>query len=425
MLLAINQSTTDALEVYIARGKKIDIPASGSVDLLADFTRREIADSDISFHLNEGNIILNDGDKDLGLLIALRKVWDAPPPDECRDPSGKLRVHQTSRKVGLRIGWSGVSDDPTDVDDVGGGPPNTLAHEVGDPDTQVAYMDCNCILNETWIHEGILVSRNADLDTLTIEAVTRTPDYGVPGIHAMESCAEGLDDATSGGSFTGMVSTRYCIELDATGAPDTFKWSKDYGVTWEATGVEITGAAQTLDDGVSVTFAATTGHTLGDKWGCKAIITNPTVYAVYNGLIIPASMGLGDAVDIITDLTLPTLSGCRKFGGLVYMPDSDLGAAPVAYWDADWNATTKVFDNITPAVDGSGRYNIFGAEVSIGKWFNKLPLIGSDSNTFESSDTEQVGHGIRFKMTINTNTDVADHAWSVACIACMHRERFV
>lgn len=80
----------------------------------------------------------------------------------------------------------------------------------------------------------------------------------------------GLDDATSSGSFTGDESTEYLVEIDATGTPDTFKWSKDGGATWEATGVSITGAAQLLDEGVSVTFAATTGHTLGDQWTIKA-----------------------------------------------------------------------------------------------------------------------------------------------------------
>jgi len=61
---------------------------------------------------------------------------------------------------------------------------------------------------------------------------------------------------------------------DATGAweisPNTFSWSEDGGSTWTATGVAITGAAQTLSNGVTITFAATTGHTLGDKWSFTA-----------------------------------------------------------------------------------------------------------------------------------------------------------
>jgi len=77
----------------------------------------------------------------------------------------------------------------------------------------------------------------------------------------------GLDDATEGGTpEDGAIEHDFVVEIDATGTPDTFKWSLDGGSTWEATGVAITGAAQDLDDGVTVTFGATTGHTLGDKW---------------------------------------------------------------------------------------------------------------------------------------------------------------
>jgi len=61
---------------------------------------------------------------------------------------------------------------------------------------------------------------------------------------------------------------------DATGtwemSPNTFSWSDDGGSTWIATGIALTGAAQALNEGVTITFAATTGHTAGDYWGFTA-----------------------------------------------------------------------------------------------------------------------------------------------------------
>ncbi len=48
------------------------------------------------------------------------------------------------------------------------------------------------------------------------------------------------------------------------GHQDTFTWNRSGGTP--TAGVDITGAAQSLGQGVSATFAATTGHTLGDKW---------------------------------------------------------------------------------------------------------------------------------------------------------------
>ncbi len=52
----------------------------------------------------------------------------------------------------------------------------------------------------------------------------------------------GLNDATWGAAFSGAASAYYEVEIDAVGAPDTFRWRKNGG-GW-TTGVSITGAAQ-------------------------------------------------------------------------------------------------------------------------------------------------------------------------------------
>lgn len=75
---------------------------------------------------------------------------------------------------------------------------------------------------------------------------------------------DGLNDCTLGTGFSGAASAYFEVVIDAEGTPDTFKWRKDGG-EW-TTGVAITGAAQTLSDGQTITFAATTGHTLADQW---------------------------------------------------------------------------------------------------------------------------------------------------------------
>jgi hypothetical protein len=69
------------------------------------------------------------------------------------------------------------------------------------------------------------------------------------------------------------VKTLFEVEIDAIANPDTIKWRK---ITRDANGVKtvgaltigvaITGSAQALTDGTSVTFAATKGHALGDGW---------------------------------------------------------------------------------------------------------------------------------------------------------------
>ena len=77
----------------------------------------------------------------------------------------------------------------------------------------------------------------------------------------------GLDDAFFAGHYSGDSSSKsFYVKIDSAGATDTFEWGYDSGVGAVATGIVITGAEQTLSDGISIDFGATTGHTLGDKW---------------------------------------------------------------------------------------------------------------------------------------------------------------
>lgn len=105
-----------------------------------------------------------------------------------------------------------------------------------------------------------------------------TPTHGSTGavyrLRPNNFVGDGLNDVTLGTGFSGGSSAYFEVEIDAEGTPDTFKWRKDGG-GW-TTGVSITGAAQTLSDGQTITFAATTGHTLADKWWIGNLKDEPT-----------------------------------------------------------------------------------------------------------------------------------------------------
>jgi len=75
----------------------------------------------------------------------------------------------------------------------------------------------------------------------------------------------GLNDFTTGVVYTGQTQRTYEIVIDATGTPDTFKWRDTIGGTF-TTGVVITGGFQTLSFGMTIKFAATTGHTATNSW---------------------------------------------------------------------------------------------------------------------------------------------------------------
>lgn len=76
----------------------------------------------------------------------------------------------------------------------------------------------------------------------------------------------GLDDVTITGTYTASTDIRYQLDINVLGLPDSYRWSDDDGASWSAD-IPITGAAQPLGtDGLSVTFAASTGHVLSDNW---------------------------------------------------------------------------------------------------------------------------------------------------------------
>lgn len=100
----------------------------------------------------------------------------------------------------------------------------------------------------------------------------------------------GLNDATWGTAFNGADSAYFEVVIDGEGAPDTFKWRKDGGA-WTET-VAITGAAQTLSDAQTITFAADTGHTAADQWVIGNLKDEPTTEAASDAQITDATMRL-------------------------------------------------------------------------------------------------------------------------------------
>ena len=88
----------------------------------------------------------------------------------------------------------------------------------------------------------------------------------------------GLDDITFSGNYNSSTVRTYHVKIDAAAATDTFTWSDDDASSWEATGVAISGTAQELNNGIVITFAATTGHTLAEYWKITTIITTTAMH---------------------------------------------------------------------------------------------------------------------------------------------------
>ena len=135
--------------------------------------------------------------------------------------------------------------------------------------------------------------------------------------------------------------------------------------------------------------------------------TNFNLYGGY--LIIPAA---GNGLISVN-------SGDMK---LVQCVANEFGTKPAGFWNATFNSTTKVFENITAAPYGNGEYNMFGVEVILSRFVNKLILLGDDGILpLNGSDITQIPHGGRLKVT--SKTMGADHDWYWNATLVLYRKK--
>jgi hypothetical protein len=112
--------------------------------------------------------------------------------------------------------------------------------------------------------------------------------FSVKASETIGACAHtvgaGLWDATSGGDLTSDLSAVYTIKIIANGpTADVWAWSA-FGEPVPTAGSNsfipmVAGQAQPLERGVTVTWAAATGHTIGDEGTITVTVNKCTVSA--------------------------------------------------------------------------------------------------------------------------------------------------
>lgn len=95
-----------------------------------------------------------------------------------------------------------------------------------------------------------------------------------PGANASiaQTTGSGLNDASVSGSYTQITAGTFTVTLSSVASPNQFSWTESGGSGSSASNVAITGSAQLLADGISITFAALTGHTISNVW---TIVSRP------------------------------------------------------------------------------------------------------------------------------------------------------
>jgi len=91
------------------------------------------------------------------------------------------------------------------------------------------------------------------------------------------------------------------------------------------------------------------------------------------------------------------------------------GNKQMAFWNADYNSTTHLFENIQAAPSGDGNYNLFNTETVLSTFLNNINLLGSGTQRLASDDSTYLPFGARLRITAES-TDI-NHDWQV--VGCM------
>jgi len=141
-----------------------------------------------------------------------------------------------------------------------------------------------------------------------------------------------------------------------------------------------------------------------------------TNYNLYNNYLIVPAAGNG-TIDITSDIT-------PFHGGLFECKENELGKMPQGFWNADGNIETGMFENITPAPNGDGKFNMFADEIHLARLGNKIPFLDNGFIKLQSSDIDIMPNGLRMKITMTTYVDEnnPDHDWSMTFMLVLHRK---
>lgn len=138
-----------------------------------------------------------------------------------------------------------------------------------DTDIQIDFIDMDGLERKRWRKGGdTLPTATAQED---VQALTKFRlrlfgnEIGAKQVWGYAHQAKaGTVNATWGGTYSGTEPAQFEVVCSTAAAADKFKWRKNGGA-WSSE-VTVTGAAQTLSDGVTITFSGTTGQVLNDTY---------------------------------------------------------------------------------------------------------------------------------------------------------------
>ena len=61
--------------------------------------------------------------------------------------------------------------------------------------------------------------------------------------------------------------------------------------------------------------------------------------------------------------------------------------------------------------------------INLERFVNRYPITGGGTQELDTEDTDELGHGMRIRMSWTTNGE--DHDWQLGGVLTLHRERTV
>jgi hypothetical protein len=241
----------------------------------------------------------------------------------------------------------------------------------------------------------------------------------------------GLNDATFSGTYTGSFAPTITVYIDSVGGTDTFIYYSNVPGCSSiinnplAPSVSITGSAQLLCAGISVTFASITGHTLNNQWNYSAssnVVTTDSALKIKDSFgnnyfavnaVAPESNFLGvNAGNAASNAAYSNFIGYESGSGATNASNSNfLGMqsgfnATNAYfsnflgWTAGLNATNASESNFLGYSSGynatnAKRSNFIGSNAGVGATnAHDSNFFGSNSGSYSNSSYSNfIGYG--------------------------------
>ena len=188
-------------------------------------------------------------------------------------------------------------------------------------------------------------------------------------IGAVTFVGSGLNDLTLSGTYTGDRTRNFRVYVDGVGTPNTFKWSEDNGTTWNSVTASM-AAEVAITWGVTLKFAATTGHTATEYWNFTASAISTV--ALQQKVTV-------SSIPVSSDAQVDTKDVYRtSSGGSVYYLVATIPNAQTTFVDNLPDSFLGIDMKEDRAIAPKGKYSSY--------WDDRLWIADEDENIIYYSD---------------------------------------